>query len=108
MVGKAFARYRRAGESSLSEVRGEKVDLIMRLSSVMSRELREPNIGADCRVCKSYHFFECSFAATVSARYVHPSVDAVLAAMSKLSEHNSRHSEETLLNSAPSERALSA
>lgn len=39
---------------------------------------------------------------SISARYVHPSEDAVLNAMSKLSGHNSGHSDEMALLDAGS------
>ena len=42
----------------------------------------------------------------MSARYVHPSEDAVLAAMSRLSGHNSGHSEEMQPNAQSSEKLL--
>jgi integrase len=44
----------------------------------------------------------------ISARYVHPSEDAVLTAMSRLGGHNSGHSEEMLSDARSSERLLSA
>jgi integrase len=44
----------------------------------------------------------------ISARYVHPSEDSVLAAMSSLGGHNSGHSEEMLPNAQSSEKLLNA
>jgi integrase len=44
----------------------------------------------------------------ISARYVHPSEEAVLTAMSRLGGHNSGHSEEVPPNAASPEKLLSA
>jgi integrase len=44
----------------------------------------------------------------ISARYVHPSEDAVLTAMSKLHGHNSGHTEEMQPEAQPSEKTLNA
>ena len=44
----------------------------------------------------------------ISARYVHPSEDAVLSAMSRLGGHNSGHSEEMLPDPQSPDRLLSA
>ena len=44
----------------------------------------------------------------ISARYVHPSEDAVLTAMSSLGGHNSGHSDEVPPNAQPSEKLLNA
>ena len=44
----------------------------------------------------------------VSARYVHPSEDAVLAAMDRLGGHNSRHSRKPQLEYATADHLISA
>jgi hypothetical protein len=79
----------------------------VRLFSVAFVTPFSPAWGRPAATCGLSHGFAGHSSIAISARYVHPSEDAVLTAMSRLSGHNSGHSEEMRPDAQSSEKLLS-